>query len=242
MYVNGPFDYNAMPLAPMGCTVQIYESTNRRTTWAENSIEGWYLRTSPEHYWCHVIHVKKRRSERITDTVWFKHKYITHQPKVTPVDQIVIKGQKQCEGFRTDGSITKPQRATHQEPNPRGRSNTAMSNTFEPSVKPPAPSPRAEITEPDRSRIQLNKKQMSVNNELLGKSIQNHSNRRIVRVPIARVLTRSQCLTTNSQRILRERSQLIHDKETGVYLNYQQLLKDPKHANLWAHSAVNEFG
>ncbi len=37
---------------------------------------------------CHVIHVKKTRSERITDTVWFKHKYIT-QPKVTPADQIV---------------------------------------------------------------------------------------------------------------------------------------------------------
>jgi hypothetical protein len=27
-YVNGPFDYNAMPLAPMGCAAQIYESTN----------------------------------------------------------------------------------------------------------------------------------------------------------------------------------------------------------------------
>ncbi len=49
-YVNGPFDYNAMPLAPMGCAAQIYESTNRRKTWAENSINGWYLRTSPEHY------------------------------------------------------------------------------------------------------------------------------------------------------------------------------------------------
>jgi len=35
-----------------------------------------------------VIHVKKTRSERIADTVWFKHKYIT-QPKVRPADQIV---------------------------------------------------------------------------------------------------------------------------------------------------------
>jgi hypothetical protein len=29
-YINGPFDYNAMPLAPTGCASQIYESTNRR--------------------------------------------------------------------------------------------------------------------------------------------------------------------------------------------------------------------
>ena len=106
---NGPFDYNAMPLAPMlGCTVQIYESTNRRTTWAENSIKGWYLHTSPEHYRCHVMHVKKMRSEQITDTVWFKHKYIT-QPKVTPADQIVkaindltcaLKGKHNVEGLK----------------------------------------------------------------------------------------------------------------------------------------------
>jgi len=62
-YINGPFDYNAMPLAPMGCAAQIYESRYRRKTWAENSINGWYLRTSTEHYRCHVVHVKKTRSE-----------------------------------------------------------------------------------------------------------------------------------------------------------------------------------
>ncbi len=87
-YINGSFDYNAMPLAPMGCAVQMHESTNRRTTWAENSINGWYLHTSPEHYWCHIIHMKKTRSEQISDMVWFKHKYIT-QPHITAADKIV---------------------------------------------------------------------------------------------------------------------------------------------------------
>jgi hypothetical protein len=51
--------------------------------------------------------VKKTRSERIFDTVWFKHKYITQQ-NVTPVDQIVkaindltcaLKGRKNTEGL-----------------------------------------------------------------------------------------------------------------------------------------------
>jgi hypothetical protein len=56
------------------------------------------------------------------------------------------------------------------------------------------------------------------------------------------VLARNQQLTLNSQQILWERAQLIHDKETGKYLNYGQLLRDPKHAKLWAHSAANEFG
>ena len=49
---------------------------------------GWYIGASMEHYRCHKIYVKKTRSERISDTVFFKHKYIT-QPTVTPADTIV---------------------------------------------------------------------------------------------------------------------------------------------------------
>jgi hypothetical protein len=48
-YVHGNFDYNKMPLAPMGCAVQLHESSKRRGTWSANSIDGWYLQTSPEH-------------------------------------------------------------------------------------------------------------------------------------------------------------------------------------------------
>ena len=87
-YVHGSFDYNKTPLAPLGCAVQLYESNTRRGTWAEHSTDGWYIGTLMEHYRCHRIYVKKTRSERISDTVFFKHKYIT-QPTVTPEDTIV---------------------------------------------------------------------------------------------------------------------------------------------------------
>jgi hypothetical protein len=39
-----------------------------------------------------------------------------------------------------------------------------------------------------------------------------------------------------------ERAQLIHDKEMGTYLNYRQLIHDPKHNKMWSRSAANEFG
>ena len=87
-YMNGPYDFNKMPLAPMGCAVQIHENSERRRSWAANSSDGWYLRTSPEHYRCHVIYCKNTRSERISDTVHFKHKYII-EPTLTPEDTIV---------------------------------------------------------------------------------------------------------------------------------------------------------
>ncbi len=75
-YVHGNFDYNKMPLAPMGCAVQIHQRNERQGSWTTNTINGWYLQTSPEHHQCHVIYVKQMKSERISDIEFFKMKYI----------------------------------------------------------------------------------------------------------------------------------------------------------------------
>ena len=60
-YHRGPFDYNRMPLAPMGCAVQFHIKPGQRKSFGEHSADGWYLRTSPEHYCCHVMFVKTTR-------------------------------------------------------------------------------------------------------------------------------------------------------------------------------------
>ncbi len=105
-YVHGNFDYNKMPLAPMGCAVQLYESINRHGTGADHSTDGWYLGTSNKHYRCYMIYVKKTRSEWISDTVFFKHPYIT-QPTLMQADIILkaiddlthaLKGRKNVKG------------------------------------------------------------------------------------------------------------------------------------------------
>ncbi len=160
----------------------MHESTKRRTTWVENSIDGWYLRTSPEHYWCHVIHVKKMRSDQITDTVWFKHKYIT-QPHVTPADQIIktinnltcaLRGKSNVEGSKQMEAIQKLEelltKAPIQEEEP-AQAEPEPRVTFEPSVKPPAPPPRVEITKPEGARIQIYKKRMSISDATIKKPI-----------------------------------------------------------------------
>ena len=87
-YHHGSFDYNRMPLAPMGCEVQFHIKPSRRKTFGEHASDGYYLRTSPEHYRTHVIFVKATRTKRLSDTVFFKHKHLT-QPSVTPADAIV---------------------------------------------------------------------------------------------------------------------------------------------------------
>ena len=87
-HLSGPFDYNKMPLAPMGCTVQVHKKTEKRGTWAYHSVDGWYLATSPENYCTHMCHIKQMRSERLTDTTQFSHKNIT-RPTITHAEKVM---------------------------------------------------------------------------------------------------------------------------------------------------------
>ena len=87
-FMHGQFDYNAMPLAPLGCAVQLYLKPHRRKSWGQHANDGWYIGTSPKHYRCHQIWNQKTKAERICDTVFFKHKYLT-QPTLSVEDQII---------------------------------------------------------------------------------------------------------------------------------------------------------
>jgi hypothetical protein len=95
-FMHGEFDCNKMPLAPLGCVVQMHESTNRQKTWDVHSLNGWYLGTSNKHYQCYMIYCTKTRAKRISDTVFFQHRYLT-QPVVMPTD-VMIKAMGDLRG------------------------------------------------------------------------------------------------------------------------------------------------
>jgi hypothetical protein len=87
-HLSGPFDYNKMLLAPMGCEAQVHKKTDKHGTWAYHSVDGWYLFTSPEHYRTHNCHIKHTKSERLSDRVQFQHKRITN-PTITHADKVM---------------------------------------------------------------------------------------------------------------------------------------------------------
>jgi hypothetical protein len=87
-HLSGPFNYNKMPLAPMGCEAQVHEKTDKHGTWAYHSVDGWYLFTSLEHYRTHNCHIKHTKSERLSDTVQFQHKRITN-PTITHANKVM---------------------------------------------------------------------------------------------------------------------------------------------------------
>ena len=88
MHLSVPFDYNKMPLVPMGCAVRVHKKTDKRGIWSSHTVDEWYLATLSEHYRTHLCHIKETRSERLTDTAQFSHKNIT-KPTITHADKIM---------------------------------------------------------------------------------------------------------------------------------------------------------
>ncbi|KAL7542490.1 hypothetical protein ACHAWF_007187 [Thalassiosira exigua] len=118
-YSNAPFDFDRTPLTPIGCDVQVHQKPGQRGSWEEHAVDGWYLGCSPRHYRCSNVWVNRTMARRVSDTVVFKHKYITW-PSQTPSDLIAKavhdlinalrgkvnhEGQRQMEDLRRLGGI-----------------------------------------------------------------------------------------------------------------------------------------
>ena len=68
--------------------MQAHEKADKRRTWDPHSCDGWNVGTSMDHHRCFKVWIKKTREERDTDTVFFKHKYLTN-PEIIPEDKVV---------------------------------------------------------------------------------------------------------------------------------------------------------
>jgi hypothetical protein len=87
-HFNGPFNYNATPLLPIGCPVIIHNKPATCSTWDFCGSDGFYIGISLKHYCCHRVVDSKTKSLRISNTVNFRHHYLTI-PTVTPANTIV---------------------------------------------------------------------------------------------------------------------------------------------------------
>jgi hypothetical protein len=71
------------PFAPLGCAIMAHIKPKNRQFWDVHADTGFNIRMAMEHHQCFHIYIVKTRATRISDTVFFKHQYIT-SPKVTP--------------------------------------------------------------------------------------------------------------------------------------------------------------
>ena len=260
----------------------------------------------------HVIYCKNTRSERISDTVHFKHKYIT-EPTLTPEDTIVkalndltqaLKERRNKKGIeeldalqrindllnnihptpitmnnsrrvtfadtthlpqeiqptvpRVDNIISPP-RVINNSPTPRVDEDIPTPRVVDtiqtPRVVDTIQTPRVfeKTRTPRLSTTRLSKERATIDKPILTRAqTQKNAEDSLGRIRLkeylrsarnkrARITQRHNHIHL-PQRNSTERIQLIYDADTQDYLNYRQLMRDPKHKDIWARSSANEFG
>jgi hypothetical protein len=224
-----------------------------------------------EHYRTHVIFVKKTRAKRLSDTVFFKHHYIT-QPTVTPADAIVNaynKLRQTLQGIqhsKEDAQMEALERIQQSLQPVSNEHNTSPSVEAEltqqvPRVRfdeaPPKaqePEPRLVVTWPKKQIVQppvpqvTNKKPKPILKP--SKYIDESSDSVAARVKARRLHT-PQAEPPQSESIAdrvaqrRREKEAVHsvlDQETGQLLEYRTLLKHPRFKKVWNRSAADKFG
>jgi hypothetical protein len=93
VHIHGTHDYMQKPFALIGCAVQMHNKPDDRLSWDTRSEPGFNLGTSMEHHQCFRVYVMKTRATRISDTVIFKHQYITN-PTISPKSHVVAAAQQ----------------------------------------------------------------------------------------------------------------------------------------------------
>ncbi len=105
-HVHGQHDYMKCPFAPLGCAVMAHIKPKNRQSWDVHADTSFNIGTAMEHYQCFHIYIVKTRMTRISDTVIFKHRYITNL-QVTSKTLIIkvaldltsaLKGMVSCNG------------------------------------------------------------------------------------------------------------------------------------------------
>ncbi len=84
----GKFNFDATPLGPAGCCVQLHNKPSLRRSWDFRAQDGFYVGPALQHYRCYRVLTKKSRAVIISDAVEFRpHNLPT--PHLTAEDKII---------------------------------------------------------------------------------------------------------------------------------------------------------
>ena len=72
-YFNGPFDFAATSLGPMGCQVIIHSKPSKQKSWDQYRREDFNVGPSLQHYQCWTLLDGKTKAIITSDTVEFLH-------------------------------------------------------------------------------------------------------------------------------------------------------------------------
>ncbi len=89
--VCGPYDFNAVPMAPPGTRAVILDAPEQRASWAKHGTECYYVGPAFQHYRCYTFYVPTTRSLRISDSVaWFPLPTLMPPPSPSTLAQFAL--------------------------------------------------------------------------------------------------------------------------------------------------------
>jgi hypothetical protein len=87
-FFQGPFDFNKTPLGPVGCRVLIHAKPATRRSWDFRAKNGFYIGPAMDSYRCFKLVNADTKSQVISDTVEFRHSYLSI-PAPSTEDRII---------------------------------------------------------------------------------------------------------------------------------------------------------
>jgi hypothetical protein len=87
-FFQGPFNFNKMPLGPVGCRVLIPAKPATRQSWDFRAKPGFYIGPALDSYRCFKLVKYDTKSQVILDTIKFYHLYLS-VPVLSAKDKII---------------------------------------------------------------------------------------------------------------------------------------------------------
>ncbi len=63
--LNGPYDWNPYPLAPLGCKTIVHEDGDTRGSWASRGMDAFYLGPAKDHYRCNLYYIPETKAYHV---------------------------------------------------------------------------------------------------------------------------------------------------------------------------------
>ena len=247
--LEGSYNFDAIPIGPIGSRIIAHETPNQRKTWAPHAIDGFYIGPSFEHYRCHKIYVPRTKTERIVETIQFFPK-MCDTPTISNQENAIIAANHLVEALN--------------KPNVQQQLDL---ETMEAIKK------LAAIFKHKIAQIPQQSQNILTNNPVPQTTIARHGQPPRVpvakapptaappRVPVVDTPTEPTIIDAFSHEIDQPQAQedIIYGhryptrfslsqyantiiSDTGQSLEYRDLIKDPATKNTWANSMCNEIG
>ncbi len=85
--LNGAYDWNRYPLAPLGCKAVVYEDGNTQGSWASRGVDPSYLGPAKDHYRCNNYYIPETRAYRVSRSTELFPQHC-QLPSMTPHQQL----------------------------------------------------------------------------------------------------------------------------------------------------------